>query len=92
MKIKANTQGKPSPNRISKTFEPMALLTAISPRPCFATTIEPIRSGIDVPAASTVSAKKVELIPAVSAIKITCSTSSQLIPAIARIDSIKVVK
>ncbi len=49
-------KGSPKPTKISKMLEPIALLTAISPRPCFATINEENRSGIEVPIAKTVNA------------------------------------
>lgn len=46
--------GKPRQIPISNIFEPSALATAISPRPCFATINELNKSGTEVPAANTV--------------------------------------
>ena len=48
------SQGNGSPNVMSKMFEPMLELTAMSPRPCRATITEDIRSGTEVPAARNV--------------------------------------
>lgn len=90
-KFIAMNQGMPRPNRISKTFDPMALLTAISPRPCLATTIEPIKSGTLVPAAKTVNPKKVAFIDSASAMFTMPFTSTQLIPAMAAMDITKVI-
>ena len=47
-------QGKPRPRRMSKTFEPIAFETAMSPWPLRATRSEPIASGTEVPAAGSV--------------------------------------
>ena len=44
-------QGNPNPIKISKIFEPIALLIAIPGRPFFATIIDAIKSGIEVPIA-----------------------------------------
>mmetsp|Transcript_101264 Transcript_101264/g.261686 ORF Transcript_101264/g.261686 Transcript_101264/m.261686 type:complete len:256 (-) Transcript_101264:623-1390(-) len=51
-KMPFNIHGTPSPTRMSKTFEPKALATAMSPSPFFATAIDARASGIEVPAAS----------------------------------------
>merc|ERR1719421_1653708 len=50
----ARNHGKPRPMQISNTLEPMALETAMSPSPSFATAMEPSASGTDVPIARKV--------------------------------------
>ena len=50
-----SAHGMPKPRRMSKTFEPIAFETAMSPWPCLATSSEPIASGTEVPAARTVT-------------------------------------
>lgn len=82
-------KGKPRPTKISKILEPIALLTAISPRPCLATINDEKRSGMDVPTAKTVKAiiasgmlRETEIITA-------NSTRTQLNPAIINIEKKK---
>merc|ERR1711871_186309 len=47
-------QGRPRPMQMSKTLEPTALDTAMSPSPSSATEMEPSASGMDVPMARKV--------------------------------------
>ena len=47
--------GRPKHTRISKTFEPIAFDTAISPKPSLITAIELRASGTDTPAATNVN-------------------------------------
>ena len=49
-------KGIPKPINISNILEPTALLMAIPPLPCLETVSDESRSGIDVPAANTVTA------------------------------------
>merc|ERR1712113_693312 len=59
------SHGSGSPTVTSKMFEPMELLTAISPWPCLATMKLDNRSGTEVPAAMIVSPDTSEGIPTV---------------------------
>jgi len=78
--------GSPSPINISKIFEPIALLNAIPPLPCFATITEEIISGTEVPTAKTVNATITFGIARTSDITIALSTKIQLKPAIKKIE------
>ncbi|CAL4154303.1 unnamed protein product, partial [Meganyctiphanes norvegica] len=55
--------GRPKHRRISNTLLPMALLTAISPKPCLATAKDERASGTETPTATNVKPITVSGIP-----------------------------
>ena len=71
------SKGMPKPIRISKIFDPMALLIAMPDRPCFATIREENKSGMDVPTAMMIKPIKTSLIPENLEILIALSVKTQ---------------